>query len=155
MSILKRQVNSSSNLASFYIVMTHKSSVNFKLMLLLLWIKESHQSPTFWDFQILWWIFAIFLMSFSKPKISFSSNFASIFSLMKDNSFVLFYVKHYTLCTIGTNESANCGHFQVLGSDFTKFLSFLKQYISFSSNFAWGSWEITPLYIFSCNFIYF
>ena len=31
MSILKRQVNSSSNFASFFIVMTHSSSVNFKL----------------------------------------------------------------------------------------------------------------------------
>ena len=44
MSILKRQVNSSSNFASFFIVMTQNSSVNFKLMLFLLWINESHQS---------------------------------------------------------------------------------------------------------------
>ena len=38
MSILKRQVNSSSNFASFFIVVTHNSSVAFKLILFLLWI---------------------------------------------------------------------------------------------------------------------
>ena len=32
MLILKQQVNSSSNFASFFIVMTHSSSVNFKLI---------------------------------------------------------------------------------------------------------------------------
>ena len=47
MSILKRQVSSSSNFSSFFLVMTHNSSVNFKLIMFLLWIKESHQSPHF------------------------------------------------------------------------------------------------------------
>ena len=44
-SILKRHVSSSSNLASFFIVMTQNSSVNFKLIHFLLWIKGSHQKP--------------------------------------------------------------------------------------------------------------
>ena len=39
--------NSSSNLASFFIVMIHNSSVNFKLIYFLLWIKGSYQSPSF------------------------------------------------------------------------------------------------------------
>ena len=65
MSILK-QVNSSSNFASFFIVMTHKSSINYKLIHFLLWMKGSHQSPNFEFFQVLWWKFAIFLMSFFK-----------------------------------------------------------------------------------------
>ena len=47
MSILKWQVNSSSNFASFFIVMTHNSSVDFKLILFLLWIKGSHHYPNF------------------------------------------------------------------------------------------------------------
>ena len=47
MSILKRQVNSSSNFTSSFIVMTQTSSVNFKLIAFLLWIKGSHQSPNF------------------------------------------------------------------------------------------------------------
>ena len=47
MSILKRQVNSSSNFAPFFIVMTHNSSVTFKLVHFLRWIKGFHQSPNF------------------------------------------------------------------------------------------------------------
>ena len=49
MSILK-QVNSSSNL-SFSIVMTRNSSVSLKLILFLMWIKGSHQSPIFETFK--------------------------------------------------------------------------------------------------------
>ena len=90
MSILKRQVNSSSNFASFFIVVIYDCSVNFKLIHFLIWIKGYDQSPNFETFQVLWWIFSIFLMSFSKPQVSFSSSFASPFSLMKDNSSVLF-----------------------------------------------------------------
>ena len=51
MSILKRQVNSSSNFASFFIVMTHNSSVNFKFVHFLLRIKGSIQSPNFETFK--------------------------------------------------------------------------------------------------------
>ena len=47
MSILKWQANSSSDYASFFIAMTHISSVNFKLINFLLWTKELHQSPYF------------------------------------------------------------------------------------------------------------
>ena len=51
MSILKRQVNSSSTFASFFIAMTHNFYVNFKLKHFLLWIKRSHQSPNFETFK--------------------------------------------------------------------------------------------------------
>ena len=47
MSILKRQVNSSSNFSSFFSVITYNSSVNFQLMHFLIWTKGSHQSPYF------------------------------------------------------------------------------------------------------------
>ena len=50
MSILNWQVNFSSNFASFFIVMTYNSPVNFKLIHFLLWIKGSHQSPAFETF---------------------------------------------------------------------------------------------------------
>ena len=43
-------LNSSSNFASFFIVMTHNSSVDFKLILFLLWIKGSDQYPNFETF---------------------------------------------------------------------------------------------------------
>ena len=51
MSFKKWQVNSFSNFASFFIVMTHNSSVNFKLIHFLLWTKGSHQSPNFDTFK--------------------------------------------------------------------------------------------------------
>ena len=66
-------------------------------------------------------------MSFSKPQVSFSSNFASLFSVMKDNSSVL--------GTKGTNQSGNFENFECSGK-IHRILSFLKQEISFSSNFA-------------------
>ena len=47
MSILKWQVYSSSNFASFFFVMTYNSFVNFKLIHFLLWTKGSHQSLDF------------------------------------------------------------------------------------------------------------
>ena len=43
-SILKLQVSSSSVFVSFFIVMTHNSSVNFKLIHFLFWTKGSYQS---------------------------------------------------------------------------------------------------------------
>ena len=46
-SILKQQVNSSPKFASFWNVLTYNSSVNFKLMNFLAWIKVAHQSPNF------------------------------------------------------------------------------------------------------------
>ena len=47
MSILKCRVNSSSDFALFFIVMTQNSSVNFKVISFLLWTKGSYQSPNF------------------------------------------------------------------------------------------------------------
>ena len=51
MSILKWQVNSSSNFSSFFIVITVNSSVNFQFMNFLLWTKGSHQFPNFDTFK--------------------------------------------------------------------------------------------------------
>ena len=51
MLTLKLQVNSSSNFASFFIVMADNSSVDFKLILFQLWIKGSHQNPNFETFK--------------------------------------------------------------------------------------------------------
>ena len=43
---------------------------------------------------------------------------------------------HFLLWTKGTNQSADFLDFLVLGSKLTKFLSFLRQNLNFSSNFA-------------------
>ena len=66
------------------------SSVSFKPIHFLLWMKSSHQSPNFEIFQVPWWKFGIYVMSFSKPQVSFSSNFVSLVRVVKDNSSVLF-----------------------------------------------------------------
>ena len=55
---------------------------------------------------------------------------------MKYNSPVLFKVERCILCAKETNQSATFLDFLVLRSKFSKFLSFLKQRISFSPNFA-------------------
>ena len=51
MSILKRQVSSSSTFVSFFIFMTYKSYLNFKVIHFLLWAKGSHQSSNFDTFK--------------------------------------------------------------------------------------------------------
>ena len=47
LSVLNWQVNSSSNFASFFILMTYNSPVNFKLTHFLLWIKAPKKRPNF------------------------------------------------------------------------------------------------------------
>ena len=132
------RVNSFSNFASFFFVITYNSPVNFKLIHFLLGIKLPHKSPNFESKlssalvkicqiphvrsslsevfckrfikkETLAQVFScefceIFkntyfyrkpqvtasVMLFSKPQVSFSSNFASLFGVMKDNSSVLF-----------------------------------------------------------------
>ena len=61
----------------------------------------------FWHCQVLWWKFSKFFMLFSKPQVSFSSNFAWLFSVMKDNSYVLFQIKHYIFHMKGINQGVN------------------------------------------------
>ena len=69
----------------------HKSSV-YKLLAHAFFTLDQRISSMsqFWDFQVLWWKFNKFLVSFSKAHVSFSSNFASVFRVMKANSCVLF-----------------------------------------------------------------
>ena len=51
LSILKRQVSSSLIFVLFFIVMTHNSTVNLKLINFLLWTKGSYQSSSFDTFE--------------------------------------------------------------------------------------------------------
>ena len=50
MSVLKWQINFSLIFVWFFIVMTHISSLNIKLIHFLLWAKGYHQSPNFETF---------------------------------------------------------------------------------------------------------
>ena len=69
MSVLKWKVDSSSNFALFFIVMSHNSSANVKVIPFLLWKKRIPSKFQFWHFQVLWWKFAKFLMPFFKPLV--------------------------------------------------------------------------------------
>ena len=70
-------------------------------------------------------------MSFWKAEVSFPSNFASIFSTIKHNTYIHFYLKHYSLCSKEDHSS------EIFRSKFVKFLmSILKQHVNSSSNFA-------------------
>ena len=51
MSLLKKQVSPSSIFISFFIVMTHNSTVNLKLIHFLLWTKGSYESSNFDTFE--------------------------------------------------------------------------------------------------------
>ena len=66
--------------------------------------KAAHQSANFQTYHLK---FTKFLMSFLEPRISFSSNFASLFSVMRHNSFVLFHLNLCMLWTKGFDHSAN------------------------------------------------
>ena len=70
-SVLKRQVNSLFNFASFFIVMINNSPVNFKLIHFLLWIKGCHQSPNFETFKCSGENFPNFSCHFWKQKSVF------------------------------------------------------------------------------------
>ena len=81
------------NLFRFFIIL----HCHYTLLLCKFWAHAFSTSDNripsksqFWHFQVFWWKFAQFLMSFSKPQVSFSSNFAWLFSIMKDNSSLRF-----------------------------------------------------------------
>ena len=151
MPILKWQVSSSSDFTLFFIVMTNNYSINFKLIHFLLWMKGLILSQ-FWDFRVLWWRFAKFLMSYSKPQVTFSPNFGSLFSVTKDNSSILFrssvmYFAQKEPIKVQIFETFEC-----LGQNSPNFCRFWNKKSVFLQIM---SWDINPLHIFSWNFIYF
>ena len=114
MSVLNWQVKSSSNFASFFILMTHNSSVNFKLIHFLLWIKEPKNNPIFKTFESALVRICQFFMSFQKVQVSFRSNSASIFIAIKHNSYVLFLAQ--TFCTLIKSSSLKCKFLRFLST---------------------------------------
>ena len=156
MSVLNWQVHSSSNFASFFSVITYTSSVSLWLMYFLLWTKASHENTNSNTFK------------YSDKNLPNSSchfpNHKSVFlQILHDSSvswnitlLYVFKVKRCILCTKGTNQSANLLNFLVLGSKFTKFLLFLKQKKSFSSNFAplFGIMRDISSILFSAEILY-
>ena len=81
-----------SNFASLLSVMKYNSSLFFYLKPLYFGPKELVEG-TISDFWVVGWKFNKLLMSCLKLQVSFSLNFASLFSAMRDNSSVLFWLK--------------------------------------------------------------
>ena len=136
MSILKWQVNSSSNFTSFLIVMKHCSSVNFKLIHFLLWTKGPYPSSSFDTFEC---------SGENLPNSSCPfSNHNSIFLQILHHSLVSRKITSLdffssNIIYVGQKEpiySGNLGDFQMLGSKFIKFfMSILKRQVNSSSVF--------------------
>ena len=120
-SILNWQVKSSSNFASFFILITHNSPVNFNLMYFLFWIKGPNKSPNFQTFEGA--VVKICQIShvILEAQVSFPSSFVSIFSVIKHNSSVVFLGE--TLCDLIKSSSLKC-----------KFLRFLSVLVKICQN---------------------
>ena len=85
-------------------------------------------------------------MSLFKPRASFSSNFASLSTVMRDNSSVRFHVKLYMLSTKGTNQVQIFSHLFAL--KLTKFLVIFQATIQFSIKLRFGQKEPIKVQIF-------
>ena len=71
-------------------------------------VKSSTSKCKFSDLPLLAIKSTKFLMLFLEPRVSFSSNFASLFSVMGHNSSIHFHLKRYMLWTKRVHQSANC-----------------------------------------------
>ena len=102
MSILNWKVNSCSNFESFFIVMTHNSHVNFKLIQFLLCTKHPNKSPNFQTFKCAL-VKICQIPHFLERQVSFPTNFELILSVSKHNSSLLAKFKHQTLWSKATH----------------------------------------------------
>ena len=108
--------------------------------------KSSTSKCKFSDFPLLALKFTKFIISFLKPRASFSSNFASLSTLMRDNSSVLFHLKLYMLSTKGTHQVQIFS--QLLALKLTKFLVIFQAASQFSLQLRFGQKEPMKVQIF-------
>ena len=157
MSILKRQVNSSSNFASFFIVKTHNSYVNFKLIHFLFWLRGSHQSPNFETFECSAENFpnsschfpnhkSVFLQTLHHSSVSWKTVLLYFF-----RSNVIYFaqkeqikVQIFETFKCSSQNSTNSCHFWNSKSVFLQIL-----------HHSSVSWDVFALCLFSWNLIYF
>ena len=97
-----------SNSASLFSIMKDNSSVFCSSNLVYFGQKEPIEKK-FSDFWVVPWKLTKFLMSYFKLQVSFSLNFVSLFSVMGDNSSVLFGWNLYDLDG-GKFQTFNCSH---------------------------------------------
>ena len=107
-SFLERRVRFPSNFAWFFSVMRHKSSVLFQINLYMFSTKGTHRSAYFQAFDCSHEKLTKFLLSFFKPRVSFSLNFAALLSVMTLGSIILLkfsiQLKHSMLWTKRTHQ---------------------------------------------------
>ena len=113
--IFQTKMSFYSKFGSLFSVMRDKSSALFLAETLYAIDKSSTSKCKFSDLPLLALKFTKFLMSFLEPRVSFSSNFASLFSVMRHNSSVLFHLNIFMLWRNGSYQSANfqtfnCSH---------------------------------------------
>ena len=90
--------------------------------------------------------FTKFLLSFLEQRFSFSSNFASLFNVMRHNSSVLFHLNLYMLWSEEAHQK-KFPDFQLLARKLSKCLkSFFKLQVSFPLHFA------SPFSVMTHNF---
>ena len=111
MSILK--VSSSSLFASFFIVVTHNSSVNFKLMYFLLWTKGPHQTLNFDTFEYSGENLPNSSCHFSNHKSVFLQILHHVSMSWKITPM---YVLGQTLCTLLNRNQSKCKFFRLLSA---------------------------------------
>ena len=158
MSILNWQVKSSSNFASFFILMTHNSPVNFKLIHFLLWIKGSHQSPNFKTFECsgenlpnsscyFWKLMSVFLQILHQYSVP--SNITPLYFFSSN----IIYFGQKQPIKVQIFEIFECSGENLPNSSchFPNHKSVFLQILHDSS----VSWKITPLYFFRSKIIYF
>ena len=141
MSFFKQKVRFSSKFGSLFSVMRDNSSA-----LIYAIDKSSTSKWKFSDFPLLALKFTKFVMSFLKPRASFSSNFASFSTVMRDNSAVLFHLKLYMLSTKGTHQVQIFS--QLLALKLTKFLVIFQATSQFSLQLRFGQKEPMKVQIF-------
>ena len=105
--LFKQKVSFSSKFGSLFSVTRDNSSALFSLKLYMLLTNIAHQSAIFSDLSLFMLKFTKFLMSFLESRASFTSNFASLISAMRDNFFLLFHLKLYMFSPKETHQSAN------------------------------------------------
>ena len=158
MPILKWQVSSSSIFVSFFIVMTHYSSVSFKVINFLLWAKVSHQSSNFDTFECSGENLSNFSCNFPSNKSVFlqilhrSSMSWKITSLYFFSSNNIYFAQKEPI-QVKIFETFECSG-QNLSHSLCQFWNdkSIPLQILYPSSL---SWKITPLYFFSSNNIYF
>ena len=132
MSSLKRQVSSSSYFSSFFSIITYNSSVSLYLIHFRLWTKGSQGNSNFDTFKCSY-------ENLLNSSCHFPNHELVILQILHDSSLSwnILGCLSQTLHILHKREQSKCNFFYilVLRSKFITVLSFLKQKISFSSNF--------------------